>query len=94
MERHWFDDEGRPALQLLDLCDVQQNYSLILTSQDFFGLYTRIPLLAPIQPIGNRLGWVWMWLKLAANHHFPLLEGAQNGSNAKYSPYRRHHRPR
>jgi hypothetical protein len=41
MERHWFDD-GRPVLQLLDLCDVQQNYSLILKSQDFFGLRTGI----------------------------------------------------
>jgi hypothetical protein len=41
MERHWFEDR-RPALQLLDLCDVQQNYSLILKSQDFFGLRTGI----------------------------------------------------
>jgi hypothetical protein len=58
MERHWFED-GRPVLQLLDLCDVQQNYSLILKSQDFFGLRTGIRCWLPYQPIGSRLGWVW-----------------------------------
>jgi len=42
--------------------------------------------LAPIQPIGSWRGWVWVWLKLAADHHSHHHRGLKMGSNAKYSP--------